>query len=111
MPSTSILPADEFMHEPTDHPMFNESAYYNLVDGDSGFAVLIRMGNRVNEGHAEVTVLVYLPGGRAATRFDKAPITTNDAFAAAGLTFEVIEPLQTIQVTFEGTGYLLDRGT
>ena len=111
MTSTSILPADEFMHEPTEHPQFNESAYYNLVDGDSGFAVLIRMGNRVNEGHAEVTVLVYLPGGRAAIRFDKAPITTNDAFAAAGLTFEVIEPLQTIQVTFDGTAYLLEHGT
>lgn len=109
--STPILPDDEYMHEPTDDPQFNESAYYNFVDADSGFAVLIRMGNRVNEGHAEVTVLVYLPGGRAAIRFDKAPISTNDAFEAAGLTFEVVEPLQRMTVTFDGSAHLLERGT
>jgi hypothetical protein len=111
MPTTPILVDDEYMHEPTDHPQFNESAYYNFVDADSGFAVLIRMGNRVNEGHAEVTVLVYLPGGRAAIRFDKAPIASNDAFEAAGLKFEVLEPLQRMGVTFEGTAYLLSEGT
>src|SRR5829696_8422064 len=111
MPTTPILVDDEYMHTPTDHPQFNESAYYNFVDADSGFAVLIRMGNRVNEGHAEVTVLVYLPGGRAAIRFDKAPITSNDAFEAAGLKFEILEPLQRMGVTFDGTAYLLAEGT
>ncbi|MFV0463070.1 MAG: hypothetical protein ACK5MP_07760 [Nostocoides sp.] len=111
MSGKPIVPQDEYMHQPTDHPQFNESAYYNLVDHDSGFAVLIRMGNRVNERHAEVTVLVYLPGGRAAIRFDRAPIATNNAFDAAGLKFEIIEPLQTMRVTFNGTGYLLAHGT
>lgn len=111
MGATPILPADEYMHEPTDHPQFNESAYYNFVDGDSGYGLLIRMGNRVNEGHAEVTVVVYLPGGAAAIRFDRAPITSNDAFDAAGLRFDVVEPLQTMQVSFDGTAYLLPQGT
>jgi hypothetical protein len=111
MGATPILPADEFMHEPTDHPQFNESAYYNFVDGDTGYGLLIRMGNRVNEGHAEVTVVVYLPDGAAAIRFARAPITTNDAFDAAGLRFDVIEPLQTMAVSFSGTAYLLAKGT
>jgi len=111
MSSVPILASDEFMHQPTDNPQFNESAYYNLVDNDSGFAVLIRMGNRVNEGHAEVTVLVYLPDGGAAIRFDRAPIANNDAFDAAGLKFDVVEPLQTIDVTFDGTAYRLNKGT
>ncbi|GAA0997338.1 hypothetical protein GCM10009555_094710 [Acrocarpospora macrocephala] len=106
-----ILDQDEYMHEPTDHPQFNESAYYNFVDNDSGFGVLIRMGNRVNEGHAEVTVLLYLPGGGAAIRFDRAPINDNDRFKAAGLAFEVVEPLRKIKVVFDGTAYLLDKGT
>ena len=99
------------MHEPTDHPQYNESAYYNLVDGDSGFGVLIRMGNRVNEGHAEVTVLVYLPGGRAAIRFGKPSIDDNSAFEAGGLKFEVVEPLRVMDVTFDGTAHLLNKGT
>ena len=111
MGATPIREVDEFMHEPTGDPQFNESAYYNFVEGDSGFGVLIRMGNRVNEGHAEVTVLVYLPGGRAAIRFDRAPITSNEAFDAAGLRFEVVEPLAHMRVTFEGTAHLLAHGT
>lgn len=111
MGDAPILESDEFLHEPTDHPQFNESAYYNFVEGDSGFAVLIRMGNRVNEGHAEVTVLVYLPDGRAAIRFDRAPITSNEAFDAGGLRFEVVEPLKKMRVHFDGTAYLLAKGT
>jgi hypothetical protein len=111
MEAQPILVEDEYMHEPTDHPQFNESAYYNLVDNDSGFGVLIRMGNRVNEGYAEVTVLIYLPDGGAAIRFDRAPITNNDAFDAGGLKFTVIEPLQVMEVTFEGTAYRLKKGT
>lgn len=111
MAAAPILAIDEFIHEPTDDPQFNESAYYNLVDADSGFALLIRMGNRVNEGHAEVTVLVYLPGGGALIRFDRAPIASNEAFDAAGLRFDVIDPLQVMEVTFSGTGHRLAKGT
>ncbi len=111
MTFTAIDPADEGMHVPTDHPQFNESMYFNFVDRDSGFAVLIRMGNRVNEGHAECTVLVYLPDGGAAIRFDRAPITNNDAFDAAGLKFEIIEPLRHARVTFDGTANRLAKGT
>lgn len=111
MAGAPILPADEFMHQPTDDPQFNESAYYNLVEEGTGFGLLIRMGNRVNEGHAEVTVLAYLPGGGAVIRFDRAPISSNEAFDAAGLRFTVIEPLQAMQVTFSGSGHRLAQGT
>lgn len=107
----AFAPVDEHMHEPTDDPQFNESMYFNLVDGDSGFAVLIRMGNRVNEGHAEVTVLAYLPGGGAVIRFAKPEISDNSAFDAGGLRFEVIEPLKHLRVTFSGTGFHLNQGT
>lgn len=107
----SFSPEDEYMHEPTDHPQFNESAYYNFVDGESEFAVLIRMGNRVNEGHAEVTVLLYLPGQRAAFHFERAPITDNSKHDAAGLKFEVVEPLQRMRVTYSGDVRVMEKGT
>jgi hypothetical protein len=106
-----IDPADEGMHEPTDHPQFNESMYYNFVDSGSGFAVLIRMGNRVNEGYAEVTVLVYLPDGGAAIKFQRAPITENTKFDSGGLRFDVIEPLKHVRVTFDGEANRLEKGT
>jgi hypothetical protein len=102
---------DEFMHEPTDDPQFNESMYFNFVDGGSGFATLVRIGNRVNEGHAEVTVLVYLPGGGAAIHFDRSPITGNRAFDAGGLRVEVRKPLEHLQLTYSGEAHRLERGT
>ena len=111
MGAAPIQESDEYMHVPTEHPQFNESAYYNFVEGDSGFGVLIRMGNRVNEGHAEVTVLVYLPDGRAAFRYERASIDTNDGFNAGGLRFDVVEPLKKMAVHFDGTAYLLSKGT
>ncbi len=106
-----IDPVDEQMHEPTDDPQFNESMYFNFVDGGSGFATLVRIGNRINEGHAEVTVLVYLPDGGAAIHFDRAPITHNQAFDAGGLKVEVREPLQHLRLTYSGAAYRLAKGT
>jgi hypothetical protein len=99
------------MHEPTEDPQFNESMYFNFVDGASGFAILVRIGNRVNEGHAEVTVLVYQPGGRAVIHFERSPIADNKAFDAGGLRVEVREPLQHVQLTYGGAGQQLERGT
>jgi hypothetical protein len=107
----AIDPADEGMHEPTAEPQFNESMYFNFVDqaGD-GFATLIRMGNRVNEGHAEVTVLVYLPDGSAAVHIERAPISDNSKFDAGGLRFDVLEPLQKARVRYDGDAHKLARG-
>lgn len=106
-----IDPRDEFMHEPTDDPQFNESMYFNFVDGGSGFATLVRIGNRVNEGHAEVTALVYQPGGGAVIHFDRSPITDNNAFDTGGLRVDVHKPLEHLQLTYNGKGHQLERGT
>jgi len=103
--------ADELMHEPTDDPQFNESMYFNFVDGGSGFATLVRIGNRVNEGHAEVTVLVYLPGGGAAIHFERSPIADNAALDTGGLRVEVRKPLEHLQLTYAGKAHRLDHGT
>lgn len=107
----SVPPGDEGMHAVGSHPQFNESMYFNAVDAGSGLSVLIRMGNRVNEGFAEVTVLVYLPGGAAAIHFERAAIRENAAFVAGGLRFDVRRPLEVAQVTYDGDVNLLARGT
>lgn len=111
MANTVFTAADEYTHEPTDHPQFNESMYFNLVEAETGYATLIRMGNRMNEGHAEVTVLVYLPAGRAAFHFERAPISDNSKFDAGGLRFQVVQPLEHLRVTYSGSAYLLASGT
>lgn len=115
MASTStpaaIPAADEGMHEPTDDPQFNESMYFNFVEqSGSGFATLIRMGNRVNEGHSEVTALVYLPDGSVAAHIERAPISDNAAFDAGGMRIDVLEPLQRVRVRYEGEAHHLAHG-
>lgn len=101
-----LEPSDEFMH-PGPEPTFNESMYFNFcaADGVSGF---VRLGNRPNEGHAEMTVCLYLPDGRVAFMFRRPEIDGNDRFDAGGARFEVHEPFARLGVHYEGKVVLLD---
>ncbi len=103
-----LEPADDFMHEPEAAENFNESRYYNFFDAPSGFGGWVRLGNRVNEGYAELSVCLYLPDGRIGFIYDRPKITDNDAHDAGGLAFEVIEPFVAHHVTFDGKVCLLD---
>ena len=107
----AVPASDENAHQPTSDAQFNESMYFNFVDqSGSGFASLIRMGNRVNEGYAEVTVLVYLPDGSVAAHIERAPISDNSRFDAGGLRIDVLEPLQRVRVRYEGEAHHLATG-
>ena len=53
--------SDEYMHELGPEPNFNESMYINAFDPAQGVGGWFRMGNRANEGTAEMTVCLYLP--------------------------------------------------
>ena len=99
----NLAPEDDLLHELGPEPNFNESAYYNFFDRTLGLGGWFRIGNRANEGHAERTVCLYLPDGRVLFSFARPKIDGNDAFDAAGLRFEVIEPTQRHRTTFEGT--------
>ncbi len=49
-------PADEYMHELGPESNFNESMYINCFDPVNNVGGWFRMGNRANEGTAEMTV-------------------------------------------------------
>ena len=68
----------------------------------------MRLGNRVNEGYAELSVMLYLPDGRVAVMFGRPPIASNDAFDAGGLSYGVTEPLRTVTMAYEGEVLILD---
>jgi hypothetical protein len=53
--------SDEYMHELGPESNFNESVYINCFDHDQGVGGWFRMGNRANEGQAEMTACLYLP--------------------------------------------------
>lgn len=103
--------SDEYMHLPSDDPNFNESAFYDLVNSDGSQAWTLRIGNRVNRGYAEVTVIGFLPDGRTAFHFQRAPIDNNDAFAAGGVRFDVVEPMKRMKVRFVGDVRMLADAT
>lgn len=101
-------PADEYTHRPGPEINFNESVYVNAFDDRTGAGGWMRLGNRVNEGRAELSVCLYLPDGRIAASFRRPRIETNDALDAGGLRFDVAEPMRRITARYEGDLMILD---
>ncbi len=99
----NLAPEDDYLHELGPEPNFNESAYYNFFDREQRLGGWFRIGNRANEGNAERSVCLYLPDGRVLFSFGRPKIANNDAFDAAGLRFEVLEPTQRHRTSFEGS--------
>ncbi len=83
-----LEPQDEYMHELGPEPNFNESMYFNVYDPSTRLGGFFRLGNRANEGYAEMTVCLYLPDGRVGFMFNRPKISDNDAFDAGGIRFE-----------------------
>ncbi|MEE2733018.1 MAG: hypothetical protein VYA55_19520 [Pseudomonadota bacterium] len=102
-----LEPEDEYMHPIEAASNFNESMYINLFDHQQQCGGWFRVGNRPNEGHAEMSFCFYLPDGQVAFMFQRAKIDNNDALDAGGLKFEVIEPFKTLKVTYSGKAVLL----
>ena len=103
-----LTPEDEFGHPPTSDSNFNESVYVNGFDAERRFGGWMRIGNRVNEGHAEAQVCIYLSDGRIACQFLRPEITDNEAFAAGGMEYRVIEPMKRVAMSFEGELMVLE---
>lgn len=97
-----MLAEHEQPHQPDASVNFNESVYTNAFDTASPVGGWMRLGNRVNEGHAELSVCLYLPDGRIACQFARPPIASNDRFEAGGLAYKVLEPLRRVSMTYSG---------
>ena len=105
---TVLEPSDEYCHEPDEAQNYNESMYLNGFDLEREVGGWFRLGNRVNEGYAEMTVCVYLPGGRVGFTYARPEITENTAMSAGGLTIDVVQPFEHLKVTYRGKVCLLD---
>ena len=95
-------PQDEYMHELETASNFNESMYFNVYDPAERVGGFLRLGNRANEGYAELTTCLYLPDGRVAFMFNRPKIDNNDAFDAGGTRFEVVTPFEELRTTYDG---------
>lgn len=102
-----LLEQDDYMHEVEEVGHFNESAYYNFFDAREAVGGWVRIGNRPNEGYAEVTICLYEPDGTASFQFKRPQISDNAAHDAGGLRFDVIEPWKHHRVSYDGKVCLL----
>ncbi|HEX2485569.1 MAG TPA: hypothetical protein VHQ66_09720 [Myxococcota bacterium] len=108
----NLVPEDDGLHPLGPEPAFNESMYFNFFDRSRSLGGFVRLGNRANEGYAELTVCLYLPAkegeaargpaGRVLFTFQRPAIANNDAFDAGGLRFEVLEPTERLRTVYEG---------
>ena len=102
-------PEDEYTHAPGETSNYNESMYFNVFDPARMTGGWFRIGNRPNEGHAEVSVCIYLPGGQVGFAFARPEISGNAALDAGGLKIDVVEPFKRLKVSYSGKVLLLDR--
>ena len=102
-----LEPEDEFTHTPEAAQNYNESMYFNMFDPDQKVGGWFRIGNRPNEGYAEMSVCVYLPSGEVAFMFARPKISDNKEMNAGGLKIEVVEPFKKLKLTYDGTACLL----
>lgn len=109
-PGTKLLldPKDEYTHTPEAVSNYNESMYFNAFDTTNRIGLWVRIGNRVNEGHAEMSCCVYLPNGQVGFMFSRPKISSNDAMEAAGMRFDVLEPFKRLRVSYTGDLLVMD---
>jgi hypothetical protein len=95
-------PSDEGMHAIEADTQFNESMLITSFDRENDQGVLLRIGNRPNEGYAEVTFCLFPPRGGALFQFARSPIRDNERFDAGGLSFRIIAPSDALEITYAG---------
>jgi hypothetical protein len=93
---------DDYTHQLGPESNFNESMYFNFFDRARKSGGFVRLGNRANEGYAEMTMTLYLPDGSVLFQFKRPSIDNNDAMNAGGMRFEVLEPMDKLRTTYEG---------
>ena len=58
----NIKAEDDYTHPLGPEENFNESVYFNFFDPRQSRGGFVRIGNRANEGYAELTVMLWNPG-------------------------------------------------
>jgi hypothetical protein len=97
-----LEPRDEYLHENTGEPNFNESMYFNFFDAAQRLGGFVRIGNRPNERYAETTLCVYEPDGAVLFNFKRAEIADNSRFEAGGMRFATEAPFEKLSVAYQG---------
>jgi hypothetical protein len=105
----NVKPEDDYTHPLGPEENFNESVYFNFFDRQQQMGGFLRIGNRANEGYAEMTVIIYQSDGSALFNYKRPQIENNDEWNAGGARVEVLVPGEKIRTVYEGSAvYLTD---
>ena len=104
-----LMAQDDYTHPPGPESNYNESMYFNFFDRAKKAGGFLRLGNRANEGYAEMTLTLYLPDGSVLFQYKRPEVHANDAMDAGGMRFEVIEPMEKLRTTYEGSAVYLAK--
>ena len=99
----NIKPEDDYTHPLGPEENFNESVYFNFFDRSHQRGGFIRLGNRANEGYAEMTVIVYNSDGSVLFNYKKPEIKDNEAWNAGGARVDILVPGERVRTTYEGS--------
>ncbi len=98
----NVKPEDDYTHPLGPEENFNESVYFNFFDRSQNRGGFIRLGNRANEGYAEMTTIVFDADGSALFNYKKPDISDNDGWNAGGARVEVVVPGEQIRTVYDG---------
>ncbi len=101
-----LTAADDGLRTPGPEANWNESRYVDFYDPHARIGGWFRTGNRVNEGHAELSVCLYLPDGGVAVAFERPKISANGD-TVDGLSWTVARPFEAAGLHFSGPLSLL----
>lgn len=102
---------DEGVHAPGEQINWNESRYVDLWDPLHGIGGWFRIGARPNAGYAEMSACLWLPDGRTAFAFDRAPIDGNGLSAggpSGTQSWEILDPWHRSRVRYSGSMSVFD---
>ena len=102
-----ITAQDDYTHPLGPETNFNESMYFNFFDRARNAGGFVRLGNRANEGYAEMTLTLYMPDGSVLFQYKRPEIASNDAMDAGGMRFDVIDGLKTLRTAYDGSAVYL----
>ena len=97
-----LVDGDEGVHPVGGEPTWNESRYVDFWDPHCRVGGWFRIGNRPNEGHAEMSACIWLPDGRVACTLSRPAITAN-GLEVGGQRWTVLTPWRTTEVRYEGS--------
>ena len=105
----NITPEDDYTHLVGPENNFNESVYFNFFDNKSNRGGFIRIGNRANEGYAEMTIIIFNDDGSVFFNYKKPEISNNDEWNAGGLKVEVLDPGERLRTIYEGAALYMSN--